>query len=77
MRRDSGGIVWYAPPRLADGTHGLTGVSRGVRQDGRIAVMEWVEAAIKASAVTTESRCVNLVALPFYLGTAAEARSVV
>jgi len=44
---------------MADGAHGLTGVLRGVRQDGRIAVVGCAEVAIKDFAVTKESRGVR------------------
>jgi hypothetical protein len=52
----------------------LTGTLRGVRQDGRIKVEGWVEGATRESAVKTELRGVDLVAVQPYLSTAADVR---
>ncbi|MCX5732822.1 MAG: DUF748 domain-containing protein [candidate division NC10 bacterium] len=52
----------------------LTGVLKGVRQDGRIKIGGWAEAATRDSTVKTELRGVDLVALQPYLSKAAEVR---
>jgi hypothetical protein len=52
----------------------LTGILKGVRQDGRIKVGGWAEGATRDSMVKTELRGVDLVALQPYLSTAAEVR---
>ena len=52
----------------------LTGILKGVRQDGRIKVGGWAEGATRDSTVKTELRGVDLVALQPYLSTAAEVR---
>ena len=52
----------------------LTGILKGVRQDGRIKVGGWAEGATRDSAVKTELRGVDLVALQPYLSTAADVR---
>ncbi|HEX7550474.1 MAG TPA: DUF748 domain-containing protein [Candidatus Methylomirabilis sp.] len=52
----------------------LTGILKGVRQDGRIKVGGWAEGATKDSTVKTELRGVDLVALQPYLSKAAEVR---
>lgn len=52
----------------------LTGILKGVRQDGRIKVGGWAEGATKDSTVKTELRGADLVALQPYLSRAAEVR---
>lgn len=52
----------------------LTGLVKGIRQDGRVEVGGWAEVATKDSSVTMALRHVDLVALQPYLSTAAEAR---
>jgi len=52
----------------------LTGILKGVRQDGRIKVGGWAEGATKDSTVKTELRGADLVVLQPYLSRAAEVR---
>jgi hypothetical protein len=52
----------------------MTGILKGVRQDGRIKVGGWAEGATRDSTVKTELRGVDLVALQPYLSTAADVR---
>jgi hypothetical protein len=52
----------------------LTGILKGLRQDGRIKIGGWAEAATKDSTVKTELRGVDLVVLQPYLSKAAEVR---
>jgi Domain of Unknown Function (DUF748) len=52
----------------------LSGILKGVRQDGRVTIGGWAEVATKDSSVKMELREVDLVALQPYLSTAAEAR---
>ena len=52
----------------------LSGVVKGVRQDGRVKVGGWAEVATKDSSVTMALRAVDLVALQPYLSAAGEAR---
>jgi uncharacterized protein involved in outer membrane biogenesis len=52
----------------------VTGLLKGVRQDGRVKVGGWAEVATKDSSVKMELREVDLVALQPYLSRAAEAR---
>jgi hypothetical protein len=52
----------------------LTGVVKGVKQDGRAAVSGWTEVATKDSSVKLELRGVDLVAFQPYLSRAADVR---
>lgn len=63
-----------APTLRGKSRFDLTGVVKGVRQDGRANVSGWVEVATNDSSVKTHLQSVDLVALQPYLTKAAETR---
>lgn len=64
----------FVPALTGKSDFDLTGILKGVRQDGRIKVWGWAEGATRDSTVKTELRGADLVVLQPYLSKAADAR---
>jgi hypothetical protein len=73
MEQIQANIQDLAIPSLNDNNRfGLTGVLKGIRQDGRVDVAGWANLATKDSSVKLQLRSVDLVALHPYLTTASD-----